>query len=97
MENSSIASIVEMLIKALVDDPDQVQVSESKGEQTVIFEARVSKNDMGKVIGRHGRTIEALRTIVGACGSKRKQRCIFQVLDIDEDKADDSTDDLPHE
>lgn len=81
MEENSIVRIVEMLIKALVDEPDQVQVTESRGEQTIIFEARVSKKDMGKVIGRHGRTIESLRTIVGACGSKRKQRCIFQVID----------------
>ena len=81
MGEASIVEIVEMLIKALVDEPDQVQVTESRGEQTVIIEARVSKKDMGKVIGRHGRTIESLRTIVGACGSKKKQRCIFQVID----------------
>ena len=76
-----IAEIVEMLIKALVDEPDQVEVTENKGEKTIVFEARVSKKDMGKVIGRHGRTIESLRTIVGACGSKRKQRCIFQIIE----------------
>ncbi len=87
---TSISEILEMLIKALVDEPDQVRVTESKGEKTVVFEARVSKNDMGKVIGRHGRTIESLRTIVGACGSKRKQRCIFQVIDDEED--DDGSD-----
>ena len=76
-----IVEIIEMLIKALVDDPSQVRVTESKGEKTTIFEASVSKKDMGKVIGRNGRTIEALRTIVGACGAKREKRCIFQVID----------------
>ncbi len=91
METNSIAEIVEMLIKALVDEPDQVQVTESKGEKTVIFEARVSKKDMGKVIGRHGRTIESLRTIVSACGSKRRQRCIFQIIDDDEDNDDNES------
>ncbi len=91
MGETSIANIVEMLIKALVDEPDQVQVTESRGEQTIILEARVSKKDMGKVIGRHGRTIESLRTIVGACGSKKRQRCIFQVIDDDENSDDFST------
>ncbi len=79
-----IVEIIEMLIKALVDEPDQVRVTESKGEKTTVFEAGVSKKDMGKVIGRNGRTIESLRTIVGACGAKRKQRCIFQIIDEEE-------------
>ena len=83
MENS-IAEVIKILIKALVDEPDQVQVTESTGKKTLVFEARVSKSDMGKVIGRGGRTIEALRTIVGACGAKRKQRCIFQIIDEDD-------------
>ena len=78
---TTIVEIIEMLIKSLVDEPDQVRVTESKGEKTTVFEARVSKKDMGKVIGRNGRTIESLRTIVGACGAKRKQRCIFQIID----------------
>jgi len=76
-----ITEIIEMLIKALVDEPDQVRVTESKGEKTTVFEASVAKKDMGKVIGRNGRTIESLRTIVGACGAKKKQRCIFQIID----------------
>ena len=81
---ASIVEIIEILIKALVDEPDQVRVAESRGEKTTVFEASVSKKDMGKVIGRSGRTIEALRTIVGACGAKRKQRCIFQIIDEEE-------------
>lgn len=73
--------IVLMLIKALVDESDKVEVTETKGDKTVIYEARVAKTDMGKVIGRSGRTIEALRVIVSACGAKRKQRCNFQIVD----------------
>ena len=73
------------LIKRLVDEPDQVSVTESKGERTTIIEARVAKSDMGKVIGRKGKTVEALRVIVGACGAKQKQRCIFQIIDEDEE------------
>ena len=81
---TSIVEIIEILIKALVDEPDAVRVTESSGEKTTVFEVSVAKKDMGKVIGRNGRTIESLRTIVGACGAKRKQRCIFQIIDDEE-------------
>ncbi|MCY4512551.1 MAG: KH domain-containing protein [Bdellovibrionales bacterium] len=77
--------IVEDLIKRLVDEPDEVTITESKGERTTILEARVAKPDMGKVIGRRGKTVEALRVIVGACGAKKKQKCIFQVIDEEEE------------
>ena len=82
---TTIVEIIEMLVKALVDEPDQVRVTESQGEKTTVFEVSVAKQDMGKVIGRNGRTIESLRTIVGACGAKRKQRCIFQIIDEEEE------------
>lgn len=79
--------IVENLIKRLVDEPDEVTVTESKGEQTTILEAHVAKADMGKVIGRKGKTVDALRVIVGACGTKQKQRykdVFFRLIDEDE-------------
>ncbi len=85
MEETTVAEIVEMLIKALVDEPDEVQVTENKGEKTLVIEARVAKKDMGKVIGRSGRTIDSLRTIVAACGAKRRQRCIFQIIEDDDE------------
>ena len=81
--------IIESLIKRLVDEPDQVAVTESKGEKTTMFEARVAKSDMGKVIGRKGKTVDAIRVIVGACGAKKKQRCIFQIIDESEDEDGD--------
>ena len=77
--------IVEDLIKRLVDEPDEVSVIESKGGRTTILEARVAKPDMGKVIGRKGKTVNALRVIVNACGAKKKQRCDFQIIDEDEE------------
>lgn len=86
MEQTSVSEIIEMLIKALVDEPDEVQVTENKGEKTLVIEARVSKKDMGKVIGRNGRTIDSLRTIVAACGAKRRQRCIFQIIEEENDE-----------
>ena len=73
--------IVETLVKRLVNEPDQVEIKESQGGKTVVFEACVAKEDMGKVIGRKGKTIEALRTIIGACGVKQNKRCIFQLIE----------------
>ena len=78
---TNMVELVSMLIKALVDSPDEVEVSETKGEKVTIYEVRVAKEDRGKVIGRSGRTIEALRVIVNSCGAKRKQRCSFQIID----------------
>ena len=73
--------VVENLIKRLVSEPDQVEVHENQGERTLVFEVRVSKDDMGRVIGKRGKTIEALRTITSAFGVKIKKRCILQLLE----------------
>jgi len=75
--------IVEILVKRLVSEPEQVDIKENQGEKTIVFEARVAKQDMGKVIGRKGKTIEALRTIIGAFGMKQNKRCIFQLIEED--------------
>ena len=73
--------LVEMIAKALVDDPDQVTVTEVKGEQTTVFELRVSQPDLGKVIGKHGRTALAIRTLLGAAGMKLRKRFVLEILD----------------
>lgn len=75
--------IVETLVKKLVSEPEQVEIKENQGEKTIVFEVRVAKQDMGKVIGRKGKTIEALRTIIGAFGVKQNKRCIFQLIEED--------------
>ena len=77
--------VVENLIKRLVSEPDQVTVNENQGEKTLVFEVRVSKDDMGRVIGKRGKTIEALRTIISAFGVKKQMRCILQLIDEKED------------
>ena len=73
--------VVESLIKKLVSEPEQVEVKENQGEKTLVFEVSVAKQDMGKVIGRKGKTIEALRTIVSAFGIKKNKRCILQLIE----------------
>ena len=73
--------LVESIAKALVDNPDEVSVTEIEGEQTTVFELRVAKPDIGKVIGKHGRTAEATRTILGAVGMKLRKRFVLEILD----------------
>ncbi len=73
--------LVESIAKALVDNPDEVRVTEIEGEQTTVFELRVAKPDIGKVIGKQGRTAEATRTILGAVGMKLRKRFVLEILD----------------
>ncbi len=73
--------LVEMIAKALVDNPDQVSVTEVAGQQTTVFELRVSQPDVGKVIGKQGRTALAIRTILGAAGMKLRKRFLLEILD----------------
>jgi hypothetical protein len=65
--------LVTMIVKALVDDPDQVSVNKIEGERSVIFEVRVSGDDLGKVIGKNGRIANALRTLVRAAGARERK------------------------
>jgi len=73
--------LITYIAGALVDKPDQVQVTEVEGEQTAVLELRVAKEDLGKVIGRQGRTARAMRTILGAASSKLKKRCVLEILE----------------
>ena len=74
-------SLVEFLVKALVDDPDSVKIHEIAGEQSSVVEIRVAEADVGKVIGKEGRIIAALRTILGGSAAKLKKRCILDVIE----------------
>ena len=73
--------LVEMIAKALVDNPDQVSVTEVEGEQTTVLELRVAPNDLGKVIGRQGRTARCIRTLIGAASMKLKKRFVLEILE----------------
>lgn len=73
--------LVEYMAKALVDYPDQVQVSEIIGEQTSVIELKVAKEDLGKVIGKQGRTARSMRTILGAASTKAKKRSVLEILE----------------
>lgn len=73
--------LVEYLVKALVDNPEQAKVTEVEGEQSVIYEVRVAPEDMGKIIGKQGRIAKAIRTIVRAACVKNGKKAIVEILD----------------
>ena len=73
--------LVEAIAKALVDNPEQVQVRAVEGEQVTVLELRVHPTDLGKVIGRQGRTATSIRTILGAAGMKLKKRLTLEILE----------------
>jgi uncharacterized protein len=81
MAENSMKELVEAIAKALVDNPDQVQVRAVEGEQVTVLELRVHPNDLGKVIGRQGRTAKSIRTILGAAGMKLKKRLTLEILE----------------
>jgi len=76
-----VKELVEMIAKALVDNPDQVSVNEVETEQSTVLELRVAASDLGKVIGRQGRTARCIRTILGASGMKLKKRFVLEILE----------------
>ena len=73
--------LIEMIAKALVDSPDQVAVRAIEGEQSTVLELKVAQSDLGKVIGKQGRTARAIRTILGAGGMKIKRRFTLEILE----------------
>jgi len=73
--------LVGNIARALVDNPDEVQVSVVEGEQTTVVELRVDATDLGKVIGKQGRTARAIRTLLGAAGTKENKRVLLEILE----------------
>ena len=72
--------LVEILAKALVDHPEQVEVNEVVGEQSIILELKVAQDDMGKVIGKQGRIAKAIRTVVKAAAIKEEKRVVVEII-----------------
>jgi len=73
--------LIEQIVKALVDNPDEVSVHSIEGEQTTVLELRVAQPDLGKVIGRQGRTARSIRTILSAAGMKVNKRFTLEILE----------------
>lgn len=73
--------LVEEIVKSLVDDTENVKVTQLEGEQSSIIEVKVSQEDIGKIIGKRGRTAQAIRVILGAAGMKLKKRFNLEIID----------------
>ena len=74
-------ALIELIARSLVDAPGQVQVAEVEGEQTTVLELKVAKEDLGKVIGKQGRTARAMRTLLSAASTKAKKRVVLEILE----------------
>jgi len=73
--------LIEYIARALVDSPDEVRVNEIEGEQTSVLELSVAKEDLGKVIGKQGRTARAMRTILSAASTKIRKRAVLEIIE----------------
>jgi len=73
--------LIEFIVKALVDTPDKVVITEIAGEKSIIFELRVGEGDLGKVIGKEGRTAKAIRTIITAAAMKQGKRAMLEIIE----------------
>ena len=74
-------AFIEFVVKALVDHPDQVDVKEVDGERVVVFELRLNQTDVGKVIGKSGRTITAIRTLLTSAAAKQGKRAMLEIIE----------------
>lgn len=77
----TLKELIEVMVRALVDVPQEVKVSEIAGEQTTVFELVVAKTDIGKVIGKQGKTAKALRTILTGASTKLRKRSVLEIIE----------------
>ena len=78
---SQLKEFVEFMAKSIVDNPEEVQVTEVAGEKTTVIELRVASEDLRKVIGKQGRTAKAIRSILSAAAAKMKKRAVLEILE----------------
>lgn len=80
-KGTAMKDLVKTVVKALVDHPDQVVITEIEGKQITVLELKVAREDIGKVIGKKGRTAHAVRSILGAVSAKEKKRTILKIIE----------------
>ena len=73
--------LIKLIAQAMVDDPEQVSVTEVEGSTTTIFELKVAKDDIGKILGKRGRNVAAIRIILGAASAKLKKRVVLEIIE----------------
>jgi hypothetical protein len=77
----TVKELIELIAQSLVDNPDKVQVSQLEGEQNSIIELKVAPEDMGKIIGKQGRNVQAIRVILSAAGMKLRKRFVLELIE----------------
>ncbi len=80
-EKSELRELIDYVARALVDIPEDVEVREVVGEQTTVIELKVAKEDLGKVIGKQGRTARSMRTLLNAAATKLKKRAVLEIIE----------------
>ena len=78
---NELKELIEYIVKALVDNPEKVEVKEIAGQKSSIYELKVGEGDLGKVIGKEGRTAKAIRTIITAAAMKQGKRTVLEILE----------------
>ena len=78
---SELAKLIEIIAKSLVDKPDEVNVNEVVGENTTVLELKVAKDDLGKIIGKQGRTARSIRTVLNGASTKLKKRTVLEIIE----------------
>ena len=73
--------LISLIAKSLVDNPELVEVREIAGEQTAVLELKVAQEDLGKIIGKQGKTAKAIRTILSAAAAKMRKRAVLEILE----------------
>lgn len=81
MDASELKLLIDVIAKSLVDFPEQVETREVVGEQTTVIELKVAKEDLGKVIGKQGRTARAMRTILNGAATKLRKRAVLEIIE----------------
>ena len=78
---TEIKEVVEYLVKLIVDNPEEVEIAETRGEQMIIYEIRVNKQDFGKILGKQGKNIQAIRTLVKAVSAKAGKGATIEIIE----------------
>ena len=76
-----LATLIEKMAKALVDFPEKVEINEIEGENTTVIELKVAKEDLGKIIGKQGRTARAVRTVLNGASTKLRKRTVLEIIE----------------
>ena len=76
-----VGELIKLIASSLVDKPDQVEIQEVSGDSTTVYELRVAQEDLGKIIGKQGKTAKAIRVLLGAAAAKEKRRSVLEIIE----------------